>query len=115
MSDTEHVTLEPIKLIRVHRDGQLVAETARGYVVHEKGLSDRYYIPRADIRATLSDGTTDGHCPWKGEWKHLDVQISDVLKVPDGAWTYYAPTPVCAPIKDFVAFYDSKFQIDHIR
>lgn len=109
---SEHVRLEPVKHIRVHRNGALVAETTRGFVVHEGNLSDRFYIPRADVRATLSDGSTGAHCPWKGEWKHLDVQLGN-LKVADGAWTYYETTPVCEPVRDFIAFYDSKFQIDH--
>ena len=111
---SDHVRLEPVKHIRVHRNGELVAETSRGYVVHEQGLSDRFYIPRADIRATLSEGSSGDTCPCKGQWMHLDV-VFGTMKVPDGAWTYYETTEVCEPVRNFVAFYDSKFQIDHIR
>ncbi len=109
---SDHVRLEAVKHIRVHRNGELVADTLHGYVIHEGGLSDRYYIPRSDIKATLSDGSGGATCPWKGDWKHLDVTIGNT-KVPDGAWTYFAPTKVCEPVRDFDAFYDSKFQTDY--
>ena len=107
---SEHVTVESIKSIRVSAGGQLVAETARGYVVHEAGLSDRYYVPREDIRAELSDGTGTGTCPWTGQWKHLDVRVSD-NRIANGAWTYHETTPRAEPVRDFVAFYDGKFEI----
>ena len=107
---SERVTVEPIGKIRVASAGRVVAETARGYVIHEAGLPDRYYVPREDIRAELADGTGAGACPWKGKWKHLDVRISDE-KVANGAWTYYEPLPRTEVVRDFVAFYESKFEI----
>jgi uncharacterized protein (DUF427 family) len=107
---SERVTVEPIGKIHVAAAGQIVAETTRGYVVHEAGLPDRYYVPREDVRAELSDGTGAGTCPWKGKWKHLDVRVSD-NRIANGAWTYYEPTPTAAPVRDFVAFYESKLEI----
>ncbi|HWO19732.1 MAG TPA: DUF427 domain-containing protein [Kofleriaceae bacterium] len=108
---SERVTVEPIAKIRVASAGRVVAETARGYVIHEAGLPDRYYVPREDIRAELSDGTGAGTCPWKGKWKHLDVRISDE-KIANGAWTYHEPLPRTEGVRDFVAFYESKFEIE---
>jgi len=108
---SERVTLEPIGRIKISAGGQIVAETTRGYVVHEQGLSDRYYVPRADIRAELSDGTGAGTCPWKGHWKHLDVQVGG-SRIANGAWTYYDPLPVTEPVRDFVAFYAGKLEIE---
>jgi uncharacterized protein (DUF427 family) len=107
---SERVTVEPIGHVRVSAADQVVAETARGYVVHETGLPDRYYVPREDIRAELSDGTGAGTCPWKGLWKHLDVRISDTT-ISNGAWTYYETKPVTDVMRDFVAFYENKFEI----
>jgi uncharacterized protein (DUF427 family) len=108
---SERVTVEPIGRIRVSAAGQIVAETARGYVVHEAGLPDRYYVPREDVRAELSDGTGAGTCPWKGRWKHLDVRISDT-RIPAGAWTYHDTTPRTEAVRDFVAFYEGKLDIE---
>jgi uncharacterized protein (DUF427 family) len=107
---SERVTVEPIGRIRISAAGQTVAETERGYVVHEAGLPDRYYVPRGDVRAELSDGTGAGTCPWKGQWKHLDVRVSDI-RIPNGAWTYHETTPRAEAVRDFVAFYEGKLEI----
>jgi uncharacterized protein (DUF427 family) len=108
---SERVTVEPIGKIRISAAGQVVAETARGYVVHEAGLPDRYYVPREDIRAELTDGVGAGTCPWKGKWKHLDVRLPDT-RIASGAWTYHETTPRAAAVRDFVAFYEGKFEIE---
>lgn len=108
---TEHVRIEPAKHIKVTREGKLVAESSRGFVCHEVGLPDRYYVPREDVRATLADGTGNGVCPWKGLWRHVDVTV-DGDRVGNGAWTYHETKPVTDPMRNFVAFYDSKFQIE---
>jgi uncharacterized protein (DUF427 family) len=106
----ERVTVEPAKHIRVALGDDVIAETAHGYVIHERGLPDRYYVPRADIRAELSPGTGAGTCPWKGEWKHLDVTLAG-KRIANGAWTYFETKPVTAVTKDFVAFYETKFAV----
>jgi uncharacterized protein (DUF427 family) len=106
----ERVRVEPIKSIRVVHDGKTVAETAHGYVIHERNLPDRYYVPRADVRAELAPGIGEGTCPWKGNWQHLDV-IVDGNRISNGAWTYFATKPVTDVAKDFVAFYENKFEI----
>jgi len=106
----ERVSVESVSNIKVALAGALVAETKRGYVVHEQGLGDRYYIPIEDIHAELSPGTGAGTCPWKGEWKHLDVTVGG-HRIANGAWTYFESKPATAATKDFVAFYDTKFEI----
>ena len=108
---SDRVSIEPAKHIRVRLDGKLVAETSRGYTVREQGLPDRYYVPRDDIRAELSVGAGAGTCPWKGEWRHLDVTLEGT-KVANGAWTYFVTKSVTDPMRDFVAFYESKFAIE---
>ncbi len=107
---TDRVSVRAVPQIRVSLGDQLVAETTRGYVVHEAGLSDRYYVPVADIHAELGAGTGAGTCPWKGRWKHLSVTIGG-QRIDNGAWTYFESKPATAATQDFVAFYDSKFQI----
>ncbi|MBC7977684.1 MAG: DUF427 domain-containing protein [Myxococcales bacterium] len=104
---TDHVTLEPAPRIQIRAGGQLITDTTAGYVVHERGLPDRYYVPRADVRGELVDGAGDGRCPWKGQWRHLDLTVAGT-RIPAAAWTYGETTPVCAPIRDFIAFYPGK-------
>jgi uncharacterized protein (DUF427 family) len=104
---TDHVKLAPAPRIQIRAGGQTIVDTGGGYVVHEAGLPARYYVPRADVRAEVADGQGGASCPWKGAWKHLDV-IAGGQRIANAAWTYYEPTPVCEPIRDFLAFYPAK-------
>ncbi|HUJ62267.1 MAG TPA: DUF427 domain-containing protein [Kofleriaceae bacterium] len=104
--------VEPVAHVRVQLDGKTIAETAHGYVVHELGLPDRYYLPRGDVRGQIAEGEGQGVCPWKGKWKHVDVEL-DGRRVHNLAWTYYEPTPLCEPLRDKIAFYESKVAISH--
>ena len=108
---TDHVRLEPAGRIRICAAGQPIVDTTRGYIVHEVGLPDRYYVPRDEVRAEFADGEGGARCPWKGLWKHLDVIVPAAglaaggQRIDNAAWTYYEATPTCAPIQDFIAFY----------
>ncbi len=105
---SDHVRLTPHHgELTVRAAGALVAETRRAVVVHEAGLPPRYYIPREDVRADVSIGQGSGKCPWKGEWRHLDVSVGG-KRIANAAWTYFATTAICDPVKDFVAFYAEK-------
>lgn len=111
---TDHVRLEPAKRIQIRAGGQAIVDTTRGYVVHEGGLPARYYVPPGDVRAEIVDGEGGARCPWKGLWKHLDVVVPAAAggqRIANAAWTYYDTTPVCAPIRDFLAFYPDKVEI----
>ncbi len=107
---SDRVSIEAAPHIRVMLGTELVAESTHGYVVHEQGLSDRYYVPSSDVKADLSAGTGAGHCPWKGAWRHLDVTIGG-QKIANGAWTYVESKPATEPTKDMIAFYDTKFTV----
>jgi uncharacterized protein (DUF427 family) len=93
--------------LRVHFGGRIVAETTRAFMVHETGLPGRYYVPREDVRAELSDGQGNGTCPWKGRWKHIDLRTEDKA-ASNVAWTYFETMPVCDPVRDYIAFYPEK-------
>ena len=105
---SDHVRVESVgKRVRVRLGGEVIVDTERALVVHEKGLPPRYYIPRDEVRASLEKGQGSGTCPWKGKWHHLDVSAPG-KRVASGAWTYSEPTPVCANIRDYVSFYAEK-------
>jgi uncharacterized protein (DUF427 family) len=104
---SDRVSVEPSHRLRIVLAGETIVDTAGGFVVHEVGLPDRYYVPRVDVRATIGDGKGGGVCPWKGKWKHLDVSIGST-RVANGAWTYFETTPTCDSIRDHIAFYENK-------
>jgi uncharacterized protein (DUF427 family) len=107
----EHVRVEAVPQVRVRLGGETIVDTARGYVVHEGNLPARYYVPAEDVRGTLTPTADGATCPWKGQWRHLDLAVGGTT-IPKAAWTYYETTPVCEPIRNFVAFYGNKLEID---
>jgi uncharacterized protein (DUF427 family) len=104
---SDRVALKPVSRIRVRFGGEVIVDTTQGYAVHETGLPVRYYVPREEVRAEITDTAESGSCPWKGRWRHLDITVAG-KRVANAAWTYDAPTPVCAPIRNFLAFYANK-------
>ena len=107
---SEIVRVEPASRIRVMLADHVVADTERGYTVYEQGLPPRYYVPRDDVRAELAPGEGAASCPWKGEWRHLDL-IAGGQRIANAGWTYETPSPICEPIRDFVAFYPDKLDV----
>jgi len=104
----DHVRVEPAgQRVRVRLGGELIVDTDRAFVVHEKGLPPRYYVPRDEVKAEIQKGEGGATCPWKGQWHNLDLSANGKT-VKTGAWTYFEPTPVCEPIRDFLAFYTDK-------
>ncbi|HET9622476.1 MAG TPA: DUF427 domain-containing protein [Kofleriaceae bacterium] len=107
----DHVWLEPAPRIRIRIGAQSIVDTTRGMIVHEGGLPPRYYVPRDEVHAEIADGQGGARCPWKGLWKHVSVTAGGAT-VGNAAWTYYDTTPVCAPVRDFLAFYPDKVAIE---
>jgi uncharacterized protein (DUF427 family) len=102
------VRLEPAgRRLRVTLGGATIVDSPRAVVVHERGLPPRYYVPRADVSATLKEGPALGRCPWKGSWRWLDVSAGGQTVV-EGAWSYPETTPVCEEIRGHVAFVAEK-------
>ena len=46
--------------MRVEKDGVVLAESSRALVLSEKGLPDRYYLPRGRVTVTVTIVTADG-------------------------------------------------------
>jgi uncharacterized protein (DUF427 family) len=107
----DHVWLEPAPRIRIHVGAQAIVDTTRGVIVQEGGLPPRYYVPRDEVHAEVADGQGGAKCPWKGLWKHVNVTAGGAA-IGNAAWTYYETTPVCEPVRDFLAFYPDKVTLE---
>ena len=75
--------------------------------VREGSLPPRYYVPRDEVRAELSNTEEVGTSPWKGQWRHLDVTAGG-KRIARGAWVYEDVKDVTKPIQGFVSFYPDK-------
>lgn len=95
-------------LIRVEFNGEVVAESSRAWRVLETSHPPVYYIPREDVRTVfLEPSKRSSFCEWKGKARYLSLVVNG-KESKDAAWTYPAPTPAFASIRDFLAFYPSR-------
>lgn len=91
--------------IRIEHRGQTIADTRIAVRTIETSHPPSYYIPPADVHMPLlhrSDRTS--FCEWKGWAVYYDLMI-DGVALSDIAWSYPAPTPDFAMLRDHIAFY----------
>jgi uncharacterized protein (DUF427 family) len=103
------ITIEPNpKRVRVTFNGRVVADTARAVILREASLRPVFYIPRADADMAAFVRTTHAtHCPYKGDAAYYTLEV-DGRSSANAVWTYEAPFPAMAQIKDHLAFYPSR-------
>ncbi|KAG6812372.1 hypothetical protein H0H92_003183 [Tricholoma furcatifolium] len=104
--------LQSSRHVRVEILGVEVANTHKPKFLYETGLRVRTYIPKTDCRMDLlkpSDRRTQ--CPYKGEAQYYHAQIPSKARQDDVVWWYRNPTPECAAIRGYVAFYDEKVDV----
>jgi uncharacterized protein (DUF427 family) len=92
----------------VRHQGRVIADSRAALTLTEAAYQPVLYMPRndADMAAlTRSDHAT--YCPYKGDCSYFSL--------PDTAnavWTYEQPYAAVAPIKDHLAFYPDKVEIE---
>jgi uncharacterized protein (DUF427 family) len=98
--------------VRVVIDGEPVADTRRLKLLFETGLPTRYYIPRTDVRSHMLEAS-ERHtgCPYKGTASYYSVRTSKRL-VRDVVWYYPEPFADAAGIKDLLAFYNERVELE---
>jgi uncharacterized protein (DUF427 family) len=97
--------------VRLELDGALIAESTRPVMLFETTLPTRYYLPREDVRAELVPSATRTRCAYKGEASYFSVTL-DGRAVPDLAWSYPTPLHEAGNVRDLVAFFDEKIDVD---
>jgi uncharacterized protein (DUF427 family) len=100
------ITVEPNpKRVRVTFAGRIVADTRRALTLREAGYTPVQYIPRADIDMALFERAAHAtHCPYKGDASYFSLKV-DGRASENAAWSYEAPYPAVAAIKEHLAFY----------
>jgi uncharacterized protein (DUF427 family) len=93
--------------VRVSIRGRVVAETHRARALFETGLPVRWYIPREDVLADLEPSQHRTVCAYKGHATHFDVAGEGAV-----AWSYPDPLHDGEPIRDLIAFYDERVDIE---
>jgi len=108
------ITIEPNpRRVRVTLNGRVVADTRRALTLREASYPPVQYIPRADIDMALFKRTAHAsHCPYKGDAAYFTLE-ADGRTSENAVWSYEAPYPAVAAIKEHVAFYPSR--VDRIE
>jgi uncharacterized protein (DUF427 family) len=92
------------RLITVHVDGIVVADTSAPLAVFETGFAPRWYLPRRDVVPTaLRDDPRRTLCPYKGVAHYFDVVAGEQL-LPAAAWSYPDAFPESARLSGYVSF-----------
>jgi uncharacterized protein (DUF427 family) len=92
--------------VRVEKNGELLADSTRPFLLFETGLPIRYYLPKDDIVAAIEDSDRHSICPYKGVASYYTVGGNK-----DVAWYYPEPLPGVEAIKDLVAFWNERVDL----
>jgi uncharacterized protein (DUF427 family) len=98
---------ETSRHVTVRIGDEVVADTERAVVLFETGLPPRWYVPREDLRSELEPSDHRTFCPYKGRAAHFTVAREDAV-----AWSYPEPLREVEPIRDRIAFYDERVDIE---
>jgi uncharacterized protein (DUF427 family) len=103
------IAIEPHgKRVRVTAGGRVIAETAAALKMQEAAYAPVFYIPRADANLTLLERTEHAtYCPYKGDCSYFSIPAAGERGT-NAVWTYEAPFPAVAAIKDHLAFYPDR-------
>jgi uncharacterized protein (DUF427 family) len=93
--------------VQVSIDGHTVADSERALALTEGSLPTRWYIPREDISAELEPSERHTTCPFKGDATHFSVGGEEAV-----AWSYEEPIEQVDAIRDLVAFYNERVDIE---
>lgn len=87
---------------------EIVAMSSMAVIVREDGYPARAYVPKSDIKATLTATDKTTHCPFKGDTTYFDVNAGGT-RLENAAWAYDAPFDEMAALAGHVAF-DERFE-----
>jgi uncharacterized protein (DUF427 family) len=93
--------------VRVERDGELLAASARPYLLLEALLPARYYLPPEDVsEGVLQPSYTESVCAYKGHATYWSLENEA-----DIAWSYPAPLREAAEVTDRIAFFNERVDL----
>lgn len=106
------ITITPFRgKVVVRAGGRVIAETTDALALREASYLEVFYIPRSDAdMAALERTSHQTWCPYKGEASYFSLPTGDAGR--NGVWSYESPHDAVAEIKDHLAFYPDKVEIE---
>ena len=100
------------KRVRVIFAGKVIADTTRALALKEASYPAVNYVPRADAdMSALARSDHATHCPYKGQASYFTIVV-DGRRADNAVWSYEQPFPAMAEIKDHLAFYPERVEIE---
>ncbi|HEX3805571.1 MAG TPA: DUF427 domain-containing protein [Gaiellaceae bacterium] len=94
--------------VRVLLDGKVLADSVHPKMLVETGHPPRFYLPRHDVSDDLLEPSeTTTKCAYKGLAAHFSALGQD-----DVAWTYPEPLYDGEPVRDLIAFYGDRVELE---
>ena len=88
--------------------GRRVADTRQALALREASYPLVLYIPRQDVdMSQLQRSPHRTYCPYKGDCSYYSIPLGGD-RAANAAWSYEAPYPAVAVIKDPLAFYPDR-------
>ncbi len=90
----------------VRLKGQVIADTRQALTLREASYPPVFYVPRQDAdMALLARSDHASYCPYKGDCSYFNIPSGGSQ---NAVWSYEAPFPAVAAIKDHLAFYPDR-------
>lgn len=95
----------------VRAGGKVVADTTRALSLREASYPAVFYVPRADAdMGALTRTALQTHCPYKGDASYFSLPTGQAGA--NAVWSYESPYPGVDPIREHLAFYPDKVEIE---
>ena len=94
-------------MARAVLNGIIIAESDKTEIVE----GNHYFPPDSIKRELFKESDTHTTCFWKGVASYYDIEINGQL-VKDAGWYYPEPSDAASNIKDYIAFYGWKVNIE---
>ena len=104
------IAANPARIV-VSVAGRVIADTRNAVTLSEAEYAPVQYIPLEDVDMSQLQPTAHAtYCPYKGDCSYYSIPIGGE-KTTNAVWTYEAPYPSVAEIKDHVAFYPDRVDL----
>jgi uncharacterized protein (DUF427 family) len=88
--------------------GRRIADTRAALILQEASYPPVHYIPRKDVDVSQLERTShQTYCPYKGDCSYYSIPAGGERSA-NAVWTYEAPYPAVAQIREYVAFYPDR-------